>query len=78
MRNVDKWEEYILGTDKKFTLEEKIFNAIVFSSSIVGILLFIGDLVNKLGPDSYLFSLSGSIVMILIYIIARRNPERRF
>lgn len=68
--------DLILGEEYNFSLEERILNAILFSSLIAGFLSFISDLLLKLGPSIFLMTLSGTLILLLLYFFARRKYNR--
>src|SRR6056297_2892145 len=69
--------DLILGKENDFSLEERILNAILFSSLIAGFLSFISDLFLKLGPPIYLMTLSGTGILLALYFFARRKYNTR-
>jgi len=73
MKKRMSWFDLILGEEHKFSLEERILNAILFSSVISGLLSFISDLLLNLGPAIYLMTLVGTVVLMLLYFFARKK-----
>ncbi|MFO7829238.1 MAG: HAMP domain-containing sensor histidine kinase [Bacteroidales bacterium] len=71
MKKRVSWFDLILGEERKFTLEERILNAILFSSILAGLLSFISDLLLNLGPAIYIMTLIGTVVLMLLYFFAR-------
>lgn len=77
MDNTSKWFDLILGEDERFTLEDRILNAILFSASVLAILFFITDIIQRLGPNYYRVSLAASIILISIYFYGRKKSRSK-
>lgn len=69
--------EWIVGYNEKQSLEDKMLTTIIFSSMIAGFVLFIGDLIQQFGPKIYLFSLFGSIAFAILFLFARKVPNKK-
>jgi len=77
MKKWMSWFDLILGEEHKFSLEERVLNAILFSSILAGFLSFISDLLLNLGPAIYLMTLVGTIILMLLYFFARKKYSSR-
>ncbi len=69
--------DLILGEEYDFSLEERILNAILFSSLIAGLLSLITDLLLSLDPSVFLMTLSGTIILLVLYFFSRRKYNTR-
>src|SRR6056297_69712 len=77
MKKRMSWFDLILGEEHKFSLEERVLNAILFSSLFAGLLSFISNLLLNLGPAIYLMTLIGTVVLMLLYYFARKKYSSR-
>ena len=68
----------ILGSENRFTLEDRILNAVLFVVIQIGLLSLIINLVNKLGFVSYLYASVITLAFAILYFIGRRSSSSRY
>ncbi|MCB9475019.1 MAG: hypothetical protein H6678_14560 [Candidatus Delongbacteria bacterium] len=63
--------ELLLGPEPGFTLEQRLLNGALFCSAGAATLLCLSDMMLRLGPEVWLFSLSSSLTIGGLYLLGR-------
>ena len=69
--------EKILGSEKRFNLEDRILNAVMFVAFLIGLLSLISDLSQELGGASYIYVSFTTIGFGILYFLGRRKPNSK-
>jgi two-component system sensor histidine kinase/response regulator len=70
--------DVILGSEKEFSLKERIYNSLFFTSALTLILLFIGDIIQGLDFSIYIASFITAIFFTTMYVLSRKLKLQKF
>jgi signal transduction histidine kinase len=71
------WVDKILGSDERFSFEDRTLNAILFSSAVFAFISAVSDIILYPGPLFSLLSISVCIIMTALYVTGRKCPKYR-
>ncbi|MFC2089501.1 sensor histidine kinase [Bacteroidota bacterium] len=71
---IDRYLDTIIGSESRFPLSDRILNAALFLSMLVGIITVSMDYFGNLMLQTKLISTSLYLVVVVLYFIARKHP----